>query len=308
MAPSAYDRNSLFDLTGRVALVTGGGSGIGLMIAQTLATNGARVYITGRTKDKLDHAVAAHAPNLPPNSLIPIVADVTDKGSISKLYDEIASKEKCLCILVNNAGISSNRVDLEGAGSDAKALRKAAFESDAATFENWDNTLRTNVAAPYFVTMAFLPLLQASSDKHPGWSATVVNICSVSGTIQGSQQQFPYNSSKAAALHLTHMLAYEFSTRVGEKASETVQAGAGQGIRIRVNAISPGLFPSEMTASESGEDQKSQLPKGAGTTPAARRPGRDEDMAGAILYAVSNQFVNGQNIVVDGGMEMAFGK
>jgi NAD(P)-dependent dehydrogenase (short-subunit alcohol dehydrogenase family) len=305
-----YDRASLFDLSGRVALVTGGGSGIGLMIAQTLATNGARVYITGRNKDKLDRAIAAHKSALPADSLIPITADVTDKSSIQNLYDDISSREKCLCILVNNAGVSSSRVDLSsGSPGDAQALRKAAFESDDATFENWDQTLRTNVASPYFVTMAFAPLLQASSEKHPGWSATVINICSISGSVQSSQTgQFPYNSSKAAALHLTRMLAYEFSQQVGEKKGDSVQAGAGQGLRIRVNAISPGIFPSEMTAGESGEDQKSQLSAGSGANAPARRPGRDEDMASTVLFAAANQYINGQNFVVDGGIEMAFGR
>ena len=306
---SPYDRNTLFDLSGHVALVTGGGSGIGLMMAQTLATNGARVYITGRTKEKLDRAVQAHASSLPPNSLVPIVSDVTDKQSIRKLYDEIASKEKKLCILVNNAGISSTKLNLDDAGDDAAALRKVAFDSEDSSMEEWDSTMRTNVAHPFFVTMAFLPLLQASSEAHKNWSAVVVNTASISGSVKISQQHFAYNASKSAVLHLTRMLAFEFAKRIGSKSSDqSVQAGSGKGLRIRVNAISPGLFPSEMTGSDSGDDQKTQLEKGRGEQAPARRPGRDEDMAAAILFAVANQYVNGQNIVVDGGLELAIGR
>ena len=83
---------------------------------------------------------------------------------------------------------------------------------------------------------------------------------------------------------------------------------AGNGLKIRINSIAPGVFPSEMTASESGEDQKSELPKEKfeGKVP-ARRPGNDRDMANAILFAASNQYLSGQTVVVDGGYLLAAG-
>merc|ERR1712000_234249 len=103
---SLFTRDNLFDLKGKVALVTGGGSGIGLMATQALAGNGAKVYITGRTQEKLDNVVETYGKNIA-GEIIPIVGDVGTKQGVQKLYEDFSQKEKCLCILVNNAGISS---------------------------------------------------------------------------------------------------------------------------------------------------------------------------------------------------------
>jgi NAD(P)-dependent dehydrogenase (short-subunit alcohol dehydrogenase family) len=81
------------------------------------------------------------------------------------------------------------------------------------------------------------------------------------------------------------------------------------GLKIRVNSVAPGVFPSEMTTGgESGDNQKSHIPKDkyAEKVPASR-PGKDRDMAGAILFAATNQYFNGQTVVVDGGYELAAG-
>jgi NAD(P)-dependent dehydrogenase (short-subunit alcohol dehydrogenase family) len=73
------------------------------------------------------------------------------------------------------------------------------------------------------------------------------------------------------------------------------------GLKIRVNAIAPGVFPSEMTTGESKDDQKSELPKEHKEGLPSQRPGKDKDMAAAILFVASCQYLNGQNIPVDGG-------
>jgi NAD(P)-dependent dehydrogenase (short-subunit alcohol dehydrogenase family) len=80
------------------------------------------------------------------------------------------------------------------------------------------------------------------------------------------------------------------------------------GLKIRVNSIAPGVFPSEMTAKESGDDQKSHIPreKYAEKVP-ARRPGEDRDMANAILFAATNQYLQGVTIPVDGGYIVSAG-
>lgn len=79
-------------------------------------------------------------------------------------------------------------------------------------------------------------------------------------------------------------------------------------LKVRVNSISPGGFPSEMTAKDSYENQKSFLEKEKfeGKVPAAR-PGNDRDMAGGVLFAATNQYFNGQNVVVDGGYTLSVG-
>lgn len=269
----------------------GGGSGIGLMITQALVANGAKVYITGRTKEKLDRVVEKYSEG--EGSIVPIQADITSKEDIKKLVSTLESKESKLDILVNNAGISGST--LETSASSAEEAKKNLFDAEASTFEDWTSVYQTNVAQIFFTSTAFLPLLQKASESEHGWSATVLNITSISGLVKSAQHHFQYNASKAAANHLTRMLATELA--------------AENGLRVRINAIAPGVFPSEMTAGESGENQKSQLSadKYKDKVP-ARRPGRDEDMAQAALHAVVNQYINGEVIVVDGGYTIAAGK
>ncbi|KAK8023535.1 gluconate 5-dehydrogenase [Apiospora rasikravindrae] len=288
-ANAHFSRDKLFDLTGRVALVTGGGSGIGLMATQALVTNGAKVYITGRTSEKLDKVVEKYSQG--PDSIVPLTCDIGKKEDIAQLVKEIEQRESCLCILVNNAGISTSTVSVES--KSAEEMKQNLFDTENATFEEWRESYNTNVASIYFMTTAFLPLLQKSSQKHQGWSGTVINISSISGLIKTAQHHFAYNASKGAAIHLNRMLASEV---------------AEQGLKIRINSIAPGVFPSEMTAGGSGGDQKSHIPKDkyAEKVPAAR-PGKDEDMAQAVLFFAANQYLNGQTVAVDGGYTLAAG-
>ncbi|KAI1418999.1 hypothetical protein F5Y12DRAFT_795520 [Xylaria sp. FL1777] len=290
-ANKKFTRDRLFDCEGYVALVTGGGSGIGLMITQALVANGAKVYITGRTSEKLDRVVETYSEG--PDSIVPVPSDITSKDGIAKLVRTIESQEpKGLHILVNNAGISGST--LETSASSAEEAKANLFDAEASTFEDWTSVYQTNVSQLFFTTTAFLPLLQRATDSTPGWSSAVLNITSISGLVKSSQHHFQYNASKAAANHLTRMLATEIA--------------AENGIRIRVNAVAPGVFPSEMTAGDSRDDQKSKLStdKYANKFP-ARRPGRDEDMAQAVLGVVCNQYMNGQTVVVDGGYTIAAG-
>ncbi|PFH62849.1 hypothetical protein XA68_11630 [Ophiocordyceps unilateralis] len=284
---ASLTREALYNLTGKVALVTGGGSGIGLMAAQALAANGAKVYICGRTKEKLETAAKSHGTG----AMIPIQADVTSKDGIQSLYEEIKSQEKHLDILINNAGVSSQSFPVAETRS-ASEMKEALFDSQRATFDDWVDVYRTNVASVYFTTAAMLPLLQASTENVPGWSGTVINVGSVSGFIKTAQNHFSYNSSKAAVAHLTRMMASEI---------------AAAGLKVRINNLAPGLFPSEMTAGESDKAQKSQLPKSSMSDIPAARPGKDEDMASAILFLAANQYLNGQSVVVDGGFSIATG-
>jgi NAD(P)-dependent dehydrogenase (short-subunit alcohol dehydrogenase family) len=149
----------------------------------------------------------------------------------------------------------------------------------------WASTFETNVAAQFFVSAGFLPLLEKSRDTTPGYSPSIVNITSISGVMKGSSGgQFAYSSSKAAFLHLSRMMATTF-----------VEA------KIRVNSIAPGVFPSEMTAGESNEYQKSTLDSEA-SNPSGRY-GRDTDMGACVLLLAGphSTFLNGQVVYPDGG-------
>jgi NAD(P)-dependent dehydrogenase (short-subunit alcohol dehydrogenase family) len=282
--------NALFNLKGRIALITGGSSGIGLMITQALAVNGAKVYIVGRSQEKLDAVAKQYNGQDIDGEIIPLQADISKKDEIARLYNEISSREKCLCILVNNAGVSSSTYQQEA--QSAEEAKKNLFDAKDATFEEWEQVYRTNVSQIYFMTTAFLPLLSQSTEMHEDFSGTVINIASVSGALKSAQHHPSYNTSKAAAIHLSRILA---------------NMVANIGLKIRINSISPGVFPSEMTTGGSGQDQKSHIPKEKYSHLPARRPGNEKDIARAIIHLVVNQYISGHNEIVDGGYSLIEG-
>lgn len=143
------------------------------------------------------------------------------------------------------------------------------------------------------MTTAFLPLLQKATEHQHGYSGCVINITSISGMVRISQGHFSYNSSKGAQIHLNRMLAAEV---------------AKAGYKVRINSIAPGVFPSEMTTQESKDNQKSEMPKEHKEGLPSQRPGNDRDMAAAVLFAASCQYLNGQNIAVDGGYTIQVGE
>ncbi|KAI9715998.1 MAG: hypothetical protein M1812_005632 [Candelaria pacifica] len=274
----------LFSVKGHVAVVTGGGTGIGLMATQALAANGARVYITGRRVEAVENAAKTHSP-AQGGEIIPLGGcDVTKKEDIENLVKEISKKEKYINILITASGIQGPKAEpTSGQGTE---LKDQLWKNE--DFAGWDDVFRTDVSAVYFTTIAFLPLLQAGSESHGHRSASVIVISSMSGIMRHSQGHFSYNAAKGATVHLSKLMSAEF-----EKA------------QIRVNSIAPGYFPSEMTVQESGEDQKSKLPdekvQEKGHVPAARG-GSDEEMAQAVLFLAKNAYVNGEVIAVDGGV------
>lgn len=139
-----FTAHSLFNLEDYVAVVTGGGTGIGLMIAQAFANNGARVYITGRRKDVLDRTIATWGTNLahPKGQLIPWQCDITKKANIQTLVSELGAKESHVDILVNNAGIARGTSELDKGDECATAMSEELFGEDETA---WEEIYRTNV-------------------------------------------------------------------------------------------------------------------------------------------------------------------
>jgi len=260
------------------------------MCTQALAVNGAKVYIVGRTEEKLETVASVHGKDIA-GEIIPLVGDITSKDNIRDLVKEIESREKCLCILINNAGIATSKQ--EPKGETASEFKQNLFEPENANFDDWVDTYRTNVPQLYFMTTAFLPLLEKATEHQKGFSGCVINITSISGSVLKSQSHFSYNASKSAANHLTKLLASEVSNH---------------GMKVRINAIAPGVFPSEMTAGESKDNQKSEIPAEKYAHLPARRPGNDRDMANAVLFMATNQYLNGQIVPVDGGYLLKFGQ
>ncbi|KAI0916761.1 hypothetical protein AcW2_007068 [Taiwanofungus camphoratus] len=286
----SYRLDKLYDLQGRVALITGGGTGIGWMIAKGFAANGAKVYITGRRKEVLERAAASFAQESKVGEIIPLVLDVGEKASISAAQEFIASKEGQLHILVNNAGMNGPLSPFFNdpkapEHKDAETLGRALFNHES--FEEWERVHRINTFSIYFMTTAFLGLLTKGSLDIPGYTSCVINVTSISGNIKLAQRHFGYNSSKAAATHLTKMLATELALRK---------------IPVRVCSVAPGVYESEMTYENITPDLVDTVGHTIVPVPEGR-PGTGEEVAGTVIYLVSPAgcYTNGQEIIIDGG-------
>jgi NAD(P)-dependent dehydrogenase (short-subunit alcohol dehydrogenase family) len=179
------DLQSLFNLDGKVALVTGGSRGIGEMIVEGyLAAGAARVYISARKVDQINDAVARFG-----DKVIGIPMDISTVDGCHALAAEIAKNEEKLDILVNNAG--------------------AAWGADFGQFpeSGWDRVMDLNVKSLFFLTQALHPQLKAAASfDRPG---KVINIASIDGMKINPWQTYSYQASKAAVIHLTRRLAAE---------------------------------------------------------------------------------------------------
>ncbi|KIY71729.1 short-chain dehydrogenase [Cylindrobasidium torrendii FP15055 ss-10] len=281
-----YAAKGLFDLNGFVAVVTGGGTGIGLHIARGLAENGAKVYITGRRLEVLQKAAGD---NNVKGSIIPLCMDVTSKDSILEAKKVIEEKDGKLHILINNAGqVGPTSNWFNSASSperqDAESIGSALFQESE---QAWSDIYAINTHSIFFVSTAFLGLLDKGSQETPGYTSTIVNVTSISGLMKLAQEHFAYNSSKAAASALTKLMATEFALK---------------GVQVRVNAVAPGVYESEMTIDQISPEQVDKIGKGLSPVP-AKRPGTGQEVAATVLYLASQSgcYMNGQELVIDGG-------
>ena len=177
----------LFNLEGKIAVVTGGSRGIGLMIARGFVEAGVRVYISSR---KVDVCNAAAAELSKTGECISIPADLSTEEGAKMLGDKVKAREEKLHILVNNAG----------------ATWGAPFEEFPK--EAWDRVLNINVKGPFFVTREFMPWLKkAGSFEDP---ARIINIGSIGGFGTGGVA-FAYGPSKAAIHQMTKNWAAQFA-------------------------------------------------------------------------------------------------
>ncbi len=221
---------TLFSIEGKVALVTGGSRGIGLMIARGYVEHGATVYISSRKKEVCDQ-VAAELSTLGTCRSLP--ADLTTEAEATRLAAELAGREPKLHILVNNAGANW--------GAPMAEYPEAA----------WDKVLALNLKAVFHLTRACLPQLEAAAT--PDDPARVINIGSIDGLHVPLLETYAYSSSKAAVHHLTRVLAMRLAPK-----------------HITVNAVAPGPFQSKMmaeTLERFGDAIKAGCPLGRIGTP-----------------------------------------
>ena len=154
---------NLFDVSGKVALVTGGSRGIGEMIAEGFVANGVKTYISARKADACDATAARLSEQ---GECISIPADLSTTEGINELAGEIKSREGQLDILVNNAGATW--------GATIEEFPEAA----------WDKVMDINVKGPFFLTQALLPLLEASASAED--PARIINVGSILFTLSPS--------------------------------------------------------------------------------------------------------------------------
>jgi len=252
----------LFSVTGKVVVVTGGSRGIGRMIARGFVTNGARVYISSRKKDVCD-SVAEELSGM--GQCVSLPADLSTEAGARELSDLVASRERTLDVLVNNAG--------------ANWGAPLADYPDAA----WDKVLALNVKAVFHLTRSLLPQLEAAA--RPGDPARVINIGSIDGLRAPALETYAYSASKAAVHHLTRALANRLAAR-----------------GITVNAIAPGPFESKMmaeTLSKFREAIESACPLGRIGEP------EDVAGAAIYLASRAGAYLTGTVIPVDGGLTAA---
>lgn len=199
----------LQDLTGRVALVTGGSRGLGLQIAEVLGELGAKVAITARKREELDAAVT-HLSGLG-TAAFPVVCDMSRLETIPQMIGQILATHGPIDILVNNAGTSWVAPTVEY------------------TLEGWNKVVNLNVTAIFIATQEV-----GRRCMIPRRRGKVINVASIQGLTGWYPEGSPtlaYNVSKGAVVNLTRALANEWAP-----------------LGINVNAIAPGFFPTKMTA------------------------------------------------------------
>jgi NAD(P)-dependent dehydrogenase (short-subunit alcohol dehydrogenase family) len=198
----------LFDLSGKVAVVTGGTRGIGLMMARGLLRAGARVYLSSRKADACTEAERQLGADGP---VVAFPLDLSTEEGCAELAERVANAEQRLHILVNNAGANW--------GAPLEEYPVAG----------WDKVMSLNLRSPFLLTRAFLPLLEAAGTAED--PARIINVGSIDGLHVPQFPTYAYSASKAGLHHLTRVLARDLGPR-----------------HITVNAVAPGPFESKMMA------------------------------------------------------------
>jgi NAD(P)-dependent dehydrogenase (short-subunit alcohol dehydrogenase family) len=248
----------LFDLSGRVAVVTGGGRGIGLQMASALAELGADIVVCSRRLARCEEAAAAlSALGV---RAIALRCDARDPDDVAAAVAETVTRLGRIDVLVNNAGATW------GAAPEDVPL------------EAWRKVVDVNLTGTFVFSQAAGRVMIGQG------GGAIVNVASIAG-LRGFPAEVldavPYSATKGGIVALTRDLACKWA-RHG----------------IRVNAIAPGWFPSDMTAAvleEGWREIEARIP--------LRRLGGPDDLKGAVAYLASPAagYVTGHTLVVDGG-------
>src|SRR6201997_1024222 len=251
-AATVLDR---FRLDGKVAIVTGASSGLGVACAGGLAEAGADLVLAARRADRLKETRALVEER--GRRALTVTADVSQPGDAQAAVDAAMTEFGRVDVLVNNAG----------KGTAVPATRE--------TPEQFREVIDINLNGSYWMAQACGRVMKPGS--------SIINIASVIALTSGGLPQAAYSASKAAVMGLTRDLAVQWTGRKG----------------IRVNAVAPGFFPSEMTDQFPEGYIDSQLPR----VPAGR-PGDPDELAAAVVFLASPAaaYITAATLVVDGGL------
>ena len=253
---------SLFSLDGKTAVVTGGGRGIGYMVAGGLLDAGCRVIISSRKAEPL-YAAADELSAGSAGECIAVPADLSTVEGCDHLAEAVTATTSRLHVLVNNAGASW------GAPLDEFPVH------------GWDKVMNINVRGPFLLTQRLLPLLRAAATADD--PARVINISSVNGLSPPSLETYSYSASKAGIIMLSRHLGKRLASE-----------------HITVNAICPGPFDSKMMAFLL--DQPDTRAGVAADVPLRRIGRPDDMAAAAIYLASrAGSYITGAAVPVGGG-------
>lgn len=255
---SASDPLARFRLDGRVAVVTGASSGLGVGFAEALAMAGASVVVAARRVDRL--AALAERLGRGGAGALAVGCDVAREADVDRLVERTLARFGRVDVLVNNAGI--NRV----------------VPAEDEPLDAWREVLDVGLTGVFLCAQRFGRAMLAAG------RGSIVNVASVLGLVASAQiKQASYCAAKGGVVNLTRELAGQWARR-----------------GVRVNALAPGWFESEMTAEMFGDERslrwiRSRDPMG--------RAGRADELAGPLLFLASDasSYVTGQVLAVDGG-------
>ncbi len=252
------------NIEGSIVAITGAGGGLGAAMAQRLAGQGARLALVDFRTDALDELQAALA--LPEGDCLARQCDVSDEEQVDLVFEEISNHFGGLDVLINNAGITR----------DAMMLKfKNGQRQSRMSLEAWNAVIAVNLTGVWLCGRA-----AAEQMARAGNGGLIINISSVSRA--GNMGQSNYSASKAGVDAMSVSWAKEF-IRYG----------------IRVNVISPGFIGTELVRSMKPE----ALAKMEAMIPAGRI-GEPDEIAHTVQYLMENDYVNGRNIEIDGGLRL----
>jgi len=264
---STVNVKQLFDLSGRVAIVTGGSIGLGRQMAEGLAEMGAHLVLCARKEERC-HQAAEQLQQLGVKA-IAVGCDVKNPASIQEMVEATLSQFGRIDVLINNAGISW--------GAPVEEMR----------LEDWNKVIETNLTGTFLCAQAVgkVMIRQGRAENSAGNNSAgkIINIASVAG-LGGAPAELPaigYHASKGGVISFTKDLACKWASH-----------------NIQVNAIAPGWFPTHMSKrvlEHHGELFLSHIP--------LRRFGNEHDLKGAAVFLASaaSNYVTGHVLVVDGG-------